>query len=300
MSDRAMSDRAMSPTARLGPIRRRVLVRALSHDGALADAARSLVRRDATLSAAYDDARAIEALASGSPLSATQRALVRGRVLDETAAPALVRPPARRAIAGLSFAALAAAVVVVVARPADDIAGDDAAAETLIERGVPSAPPMLGVRARCLDKDGARVVDVGEAGPRAPLGALRCPTDGLLSFAFTNLDERAAHAFVIGLADDDVRWYAPFLAQSSSIEVAAGARDQLVSTLADTGNLSEVGHVTLYALFSDEAFDAALVRNALLRAKERGLLSTSLDRLPVPVAWQARIEVTVTDDGAPR
>jgi len=296
MSDRAKPDRD-APNARLGPIRRRVLVRALSTDGALAGAARTIVRRDATLLAAYDDARAIEALASGSALGTAERALVRSRVLDETA-----RAPASRArrpaLVGLSFAAATAAVVLVVARPVDDDVLEPMARDALVARGVESAPPMLGVRARCLDKDGARVVDVGEAGPRAPLGALRCPTDGLLSFAFTNLGERAAHAFVVGLADDDVRWYAPFLAQSSSIEVPAGARDQLVSTLADTGALSDVAHVTLYALFSDEAFDAVTVRNALLRAKERGLLSTSLDRLPVPVAWQARIEVSIVDDGA--
>ena len=49
--------------------------------------------------------------------------------------------------------------------------------------------------------------------------------------------------------------------------------------------------VSLFVLVSDRPFDGALVREKLERSAANGLLLDRVERLPLDVPWQARIDM---------
>jgi hypothetical protein len=299
-------DRAPKPT--MGPIRRRIL------DAALCNArlARMVVARDRVMREAYDDVRRIEALARAETLGTASlegiearlfatigtvqdevREEARQEAAREAATRAVMALPARRHLFAGGMGALAASAALFLFF-VDDNASPTHSDDVLQARGVAELP-MVGVRVRCLasrDEGGVTVAASAEAGPKAPLGAMPCQAGNLLSFAVTNVDEDPVHIFIVGLAGRDLRWYAPFDANARSVTVNPGTRDEPLATLADTSTLPASARTTLYLLFSPHALDGRTIRAELDAASRRGSLTSALDRLPVGVRWQARIELT--------
>jgi hypothetical protein len=101
--------------------------------------------------------------------------------------------------------------------------------------------------------------------------------------------------FVVGVGPQgDLRWYAPFNKGGAARAVAPGEVDTVLPELADTSAMPQDGHVTLHVLVSDEAFDAGMIERQLNRARVPLGSLAALDRLPVDVPLQARIDLTFT------
>lgn len=257
--------------------------------GFVARAVHARIRRDPAWSRRYDLLRRVErAAAGGTAFSAGQRAMVKEMLFAAAAAPAPEPAPARSWVwgGGLATACAAAALFVAVRAPVED--------QTLVARGVDLASIHVGLRARCLDAAGAKVVDEAEAGTagRVKDPVLSCPKDGLVAFSATNLGAAPRHLLVVGVAPDgSLRWYAPFQKQGGSVAVAPGAVDAVLGAVADTRAMAPDDEVALFALFAERPVSSADAADAVRRARERGLNLRALTRLPIDVDAQARIDL---------
>ncbi len=292
--------------AKLDP--RRLLAQALLPryaTGALPRPLRALVRRhlesDAELAAVYQALRRAErAAAHGAELSAGQLDLIEANLLD-----AIERQPAHTsahmgrvprswgaAWAGAAWSGALAAgalgILFVLARPAGHDASPFGVGD-LAARAAALQEHPLGVSVACVLGD--VVIDSASAGARDSGDTLRCAKGGLLAFSTTNLAGEVRHVFVVGIAKDGARrWYAPFDKGASSVAVPAGQVGQLLPTLADTSALPD-DDVTLFVLLSDQPFTGADVERQLAASERRGVPLGHLERLPVGVPLQGRIDV---------
>lgn len=245
------------------------------------------VREDAALSALYDAERRAESVEK---LSAAQLDLLENLVLDGAGEPttrARLRAPL---LAGSALAATAA-VLFIVARPAHDDA-ERINVGALEARGEKLASAPLGVKVTCLSEDSKRVLDEATAGARQSGARLDCPLGSVLAFSTTNLSNEARHLFIVGVAADGARrFYSPFDEQGTALTMAPGTTDAPLATLADTKNMPKDEEVSLFVLVSDEAFDAREIERQLSRAESRGVPLKSVDRLPLDVPIQSRIDM---------
>lgn len=192
-----------------------------------------------------------------------------------------------------SSAAAAAAVVgfIVMASPGagPDVDVDVDVGLGLQPRGDEHAP--LGVRVRCVDAAGSRVLDDATAGARQKVSSLACSDDGMLAFSMTNLSETARHVFVVGVAaDGQVVSLPPFSTGSQALRVEAGSVDVVVERLAPMPIVGVDG-LTLHVLVDAEPFGADGIERRLQAASRSDLPLQSLDRLPVDVDVQARLNL---------
>jgi hypothetical protein len=261
--------------------------------------ARRWVAASPELSAEYEALRRAEHVASGhsQPLSAAQRDVVRAMLfasldasLDApgadhahtTSHAASHRPALVSGIAGaLACASLALFVVV-----APDVSVED----DLRARGAKIEKDAVGVKVTCLAADGSRVLDSATAGARQSGARLSCTHGALLAFATTNLGAEERHIFVVGIGPGgEPRWYAPFGKDGAAQRAQPGEVDVVLPLLADTRTMPADDAVTLHVLVSDEAIDGESLARQLARAT---LPLDKLDRLPVDVPVQARIDVS--------
>lgn len=247
------------------------------------------VRADAELSAAYDALRRVEATER---LSAGQLDLLESFILDgATASPQRVRAGVPALVAGC---AVAAALLFVVVRPGEDSAVADERIHTgdIKARGVKLASAPLGVKVTCMSPDATRVVDEATAGARQSGARLDCPAGSLLAFSTTNLSKEVRHVFVVGVAaGGSRRFYSPFDETGAALSMTPGVADAPIATLADTANMPRESEVSLFVLVSDEPFSAAELERQLMRAERAGLPLSSVDRLPLDIPVQARIDM---------
>ncbi len=255
----------------------------------LARRVRAALAADPALAAAYDALRRAERAASGQPLSSGQREtlealLFSGPLSGESPAPAVARGRVGWSAWGSALAA--AAVVAFAVVRVDPPAHGPGSVGALEARGAHIAKDPVGVKVSCLTRDNA-IVDTATAGARRALDVLRCPASSLLAFSTTNLSHETRQVFVVGVAPDGSRrWYAPFT--GASVAVGPGVIDNVLPSLADTLGMPG-GDVTLFVLVSDTAFSADQLERQL---KKSALPLGHLDRLPVDVPLQARIELT--------
>lgn len=253
----------------------------------LAGAVHRWVREDAALSALYDAARRAE---GDDKLSAAQLDLIEALVLD--AGGDHERLPRRLRIPLVAGGALAAttALLFVVAQPAND--DERIRMGNLAARGQKIASAPLGVKITCLSADTKSVLDEATAGARQSGARLDCPLGSVLAFSTTNLSQDARHLFIVGIAADGARrFYSPFDEHGAALQMKPGAADALLTTLADTKNMPKDEDVSLFVLVSDETFDAAEIERQLARAESRGVPLKSVDRLPLDVPVQSRIDM---------
>lgn len=242
------------------------------------------VRSSPTLRAEYEALRAAERVLAGDrrAVSASQREMLRALILPEPAAPPRAAMPA---LSGARAAASLALFVVVKPAQVDDLAA----------RSARMAEEPLGVKVSCVEANGARVIDTATGGARQSGARLDCPKGSLLAFSTTNLAADARHLFVVGIAPSgEPRWYAPFARDARAQPLAPGLVDQVLPVLADTRAMPDDPRVSLFVLVSDRPFDGALVAEKLARSARGGLLLDRVERLPVDVPWQARIDMSVS------
>lgn len=248
------------------------------------------LQHDAELAARYDALRRAERVAAkGAPLSAGQVDLLESAILDAVAgAGAPQRSRVRGSLVPGLLAAAAVSLFVVVARPP---AGDDArfGVGDLAARGAALQQHPLGIKVACVMNEA--VIDSASAGARDSGDVLRCGKGGLLAFSTTNLAGETRHVFVVGIAKDGSRrWYAPFDKDGGSVIMPAGQVDALLPTLADTSTMPG-DDVALFVLLSDEAFSGRDVERQLASSERGGTPLGRLERLPVSVPLQGRIEL---------
>ncbi len=247
---------------------------------------RSRIARSPHLRRAYDELSRAEHEASGSPVSRAQADSIEAALFGELDR-ARASSPSRGLKWGLPVlgATAAAAFFVVVSNSSPD---------DLSPRS--GAGGAIGITVRCLEKTEAiRVVGEVSAGPGQPSRTLRCPSDGLLGFAFTNTTEQDVHAFVVGVTtDDDVRWYAPFTPESESVHVPPGSADELLSTVADLSPMNSNERIVLRAVFFSDRMQGSTLEAVIEQSKERRLSPSRLERLPMRDTVEARVELVVT------
>jgi hypothetical protein len=195
--------------------------------------------------------------------------------------PRLAPKRAPLAIGGFATAAAAAAVVLLLVLPEKE--GLDLAPRS-------DSDAALGVRVRCHDGADERRVRGDTTLAAGEVGAdMRCPRDGLLSFALTNQGEAPAYVFVLAVRDDGAPlWLAPFDRAGRALAVAPGAAGEAVPLAATLKGMELGSRATLHAVFTDRALRGDEVESLLEGARARGLDLSSLDRLPVPAARVAR------------
>lgn len=249
------------------------------------------MREDAALSTLYDAERRAE---ETDKLSAAQLDLLESLVLDASAQSSRLRGLGGLGVPLVAGGALAAtaALLFVVTRAGinDDVrrihVGD------LDARGQKLASAPLGVKVTCLSADAKRVLDEATAGARQSGARLDCPLGSVLAFSTTNLSNESRHLFIVGVAADGARrFYSPFYQEGAALEMAPGAKDTPLAALADTRNMPKDDVVSLFVLVSDEAFDGGDIERQLARAESRGVPLKSVDRLPVDVPIQSRIDM---------
>lgn len=232
--------------------------------------------------------RALEGMGQPVPRETRDRATWIDRWLSLPSAPAWA--------GGLALAGVLAVVVPLAGSrggPGAGLpAGEGSTLGELQERAVTSTPPV-GLRVRCLSAAPARVLAKADSGPRAPLASLACARGNLLSFAPTNLSDEPIHVFAVGVAGEELRWYAPFLPDSRPHVVGPGIIDEPFAMTADTSAFPPSERVALYLLFSRRPLDGPQVRRELEQARATVGIRSALDRLPVDVDWQSRIELSV-------
>lgn len=257
--------------------------------GALRNWVAGRLHADGTLAAAYDALRRAErAAANGAPLSAGQLDLIEGAVLDALENQGAQKRSRMRTVLLPAALAAGALAVVVVARPP---AGEDNpfGVGDLASRGAALQQHPLGMKVACVQGD--VVVDSASAGARDSGDTLSCGKGGLLAFSTTNLAGETRHVFVVGVTRDGTRrWYAPFDKTAASVAMPAGQVDALLPTLADTSTMPD-DDVALFVLLSDQPFAAADVERQLAASERHGTPLGRLERLPVGVPLQGRIEL---------
>jgi hypothetical protein len=283
-----------------GSLQRAIAARLLPRyaSGTLPAVLRGLVRDvlddDADLAARYHLLRRLERAAAGDDdsVSAAQEDVILAGVLD-----GLDRDPSTVTTASslrLSTwsGALAAAVAVafVVVSPGPGVDPIEPSPLGLQARGDLDEAP-LGLRVRCVDGSGSRVLDDATAGARQKVGALSCVDDGLLAFSLTNLSPHERFVFVVGVAEDGrVVYLPPFGEDARALSVASGAVDVVVDRLAPMPVL-DGGGLTLHVLVDDAPFSGADIGRRLQAASVAAVPLSSLDRLPVDVDVQARLNL---------
>jgi hypothetical protein len=264
--------------------------------GVLRRFVRDVLAADADLAARYHLLRRLERQARGNDaaLSAAQEDVILAGVLDgldgDRSTVATASSLRLSTWSGALAAAAAVAFVVVAPGPDGPGAGTDPAPLGLQARGDLDDAP-LGLRVRCVDGSGARVLDDATAGARQKVGALSCVDDGLLAFSLTNLSQHERFVFVVGVADDGrVVYLPPFAEDARALPVPPGAVDVVVDRLAPMPVLDTAG-LTLHVLVDDAPFSGAEIGRRLQAASVAALPLSSLDRLPVDVDVQARLNV---------
>lgn len=261
---------------------------------------------DVELAARYHVLRRLERMARGpSPavsadVSSAQEDLILAGVLA-----GLDAAPSSRVASSLqlsswsgALAAAAAVVMVVVAsEPTASVssASSSSSVSSVSDRGLQArgdgAVAPVGLRVRCLDARSGRVRDQATAGARQKVGGLSCVDDGLLAFSVTNLSPQAQHLFVVGVDDDGaVVFLPPFTEASAAVAVAASTVDVVLDRLAPMPLLDGRG-LTLHVLVDDAPFTGHDVARRLQMASVAALPLSSLDRLPVDVETQARLNL---------
>jgi len=244
------------------------------------------IRNDPAWSAAYDEQRRLERIASRASLSAGQVDLVEELLFAELGAPAPAPAPTpepRRWLIPVGALGVAAIVAVVVIKPPSP-----SPSSSWTARGVDDAP-RVGVRARCIE--GQTIVGQGEAGPRGPDARVHCPRGALLALSLTNLDAVDSFVYVVGITGaGELRFVAPFTESSSSVAIAAGTVDRPIDVVADTGAFAADERITLLALFSPHALQGPQVARTLRDVTQRGVRVQAIDRLPL-AALTARLEL---------
>lgn len=237
-----------------------------------------LIGRRPSWRAFYNDLRSLDQVAVGG--GAEQHELLERLVMARVEPQRAAQPTLRMLAAATAGAALA----VVVMWP-----------RTPLWSAREASQPAVGVRVRCVSSDqGSPLKVLGDAAvaPGAVGPDIECPNDGRLLFSVTNLSREPRHLFVVGIAESgDARWYAPFDEQRRSVLVQPGAVDRALDALATTSAMPRDERVTLHALFAPNEISGATVAQALQAARASGLALGSLDRVPVHVEQQARIEL---------
>jgi|GEM_PF-1264277 len=283
-----------------GTLQRAIAARLLPRyaSGTLPGVLRRLVQdvldADADLAARYHLLRRLEGHAAVAGLSAAQEDVILAGVLDGLGGLDRERSTVTTASSlrlstwsGALAAAAAVAFVVVAPGPSPT---PDSAPTGLQSRGDSDEAP-LGLRVRCVDGSGSRVLDDATAGARQKVGSLSCVDDGLLAFSLTNLSERERFVFVVGVDEAGrVVSLPPFGEGSPALPVAPGAVDVVVERLAPMPVLGD-GGLTLHVLVDDAPFTGADVGRRLQAATATALPLSSLDRLPVDVEVQARVNL---------
>jgi len=181
------------------------------------------------------------------------------------------------------FAAAAAILFVVIGQPPAD---DDNAPLGLSPRG-DEAP--LGVRIRCVDE--GRVIDDATAGARQTLSTLSCGDGGLLAFSLTNLSSHVRYVYIVGIdGDGGVVHLPPFGEEDQALRLEPGTLDAVADRLAPMPIVDERG-ATLHILVDHEPFRGADVARRLRSARVSALPLESVDRLPLDVDVQARLNL---------
>ena len=254
--------------------------------------ARFVTRRlesDAVLATAYDAVRRAERSAADEnvELSAGQMDLLEGLILDSVEREAVQTSHRSLRLPAASGVLAAAALVGFVLTSSQD--DGSFGVGNLAARGEKLGREPLGVKISCVV--GETVTDSAVAGARQSGDILTCQKGGLLAFSATNLGAEERHVFVVGVAPDGSRrWLAPFEKEARAHAVAPGQVDSVLPTLADTSAFDS-GPMALFVLFSDEPFAATDLERQLQASQRRGLALGSLDRLPIPVPVQGRIEL---------
>ena len=266
---------------------RLLLLRVLSSKMCPTSLARLLhraVRTDPAWSAAYDEQRRLERVASRASLSAAQVDLVEQLLFAELGTSAPAEQP-RRWLVPVGALGVAAVLAFVVVKPAPS---PTSPSTSWTARGADDAP-RVGVRARCIE--GQTIVGQAEAGPRGPDGRLRCPRGALLALSLTNLEATDSFVYVVGITGaGELRFVAPFAEASSSLAIAAGTVDRPVDVVADTAAFAADERITLLALFSPRALQGPEVARTLRDVTQRGVRVQAIDRLPFE-ALTARLEL---------
>ena len=282
-----------------GTLQRAIAARLLPRyaSGTLPGVLRRLVQdalaADANLAARYHLLRCLERAARGddASVSAAQEDVILAGVLDalDRERSTVTTASSLRLSTWSGALAAAAAVAFVVVAPGPTPT-PDTAATGLQSRGDSDEAP-LGLRVRCVDGSGSRVLDDATAGARQKVGSLSCVDDGLLAFSLTNLSARERFVFVVGV-DEAGRAVSlpPFGEGAPALLVAPGAVDVVVEHLAPMPVLGD-GGLTLHVLVDDAPFTGADVGRRLQAAHATALPLSSLDRLPVDVEVQARVNL---------
>jgi hypothetical protein len=273
---------------------------ASSLPGPLRRFVRGVLDDDVELAARYHVLRRLERSVHGpsTAVSAAQEDLMLAGVLaglDDVVAPSGQAGSSLQLQSWSSVLAAAAAVVMMVM--ADDpttsvrsLSGQPSTDLRLQARGDVAVAPV-GLRVRCLDAHSGGVRDQATAGARQRVGGLSCADDGLLAFSVTNLSPQAQHLFVVGVDDEGaVVFLPPFTEGSQAVAVAASTVDAVLDRLAPMPVLDGRG-LTLHVLVDDAPFAGHDVARRLQMASVAAVPLWSLDRLPVDVETQARLNL---------
>jgi hypothetical protein len=285
-----------------GTLQRAIAARLLPRyaSGTLPGVLRRLVQGalagDADLAARYHLLRRLECAARGedASVSAAQEDVILAGVFDgldglDRKHSTVTTASSLRLSTWSGALAAAAAVAFVVVAPGPS-ADPDHTPTGLQARGDSDEAP-LGLRVRCVDGSGSRVLDDATAGARQKVGSLSCVDDGLLAFSLTNLSPQERFVFVVGVDETGrVVSLPPFGEGAPALPVAPGAVDVVVERLAPMPVLGD-GGLTLHVLVDNAPFTGADVGRRLQTANAAALPLSSLDRLPVDVEVQARLNL---------
>jgi hypothetical protein len=164
-----------------------------------------------------------------------------------------------------------------------------------LARGVDAAAP--GIRVRCLDDAGTRILDEAEdgAGARVRRSHLACPESALLAFSVT---QRAAVAHYVALVLIDDQGRATVL--HAPPDAAPFDRGSIDVSLDRALPLRGRSAFSVYAIFTPERRSSQGLEEVIARAARDGVDLLRLARFPVEGSLQARVDVTVSSEAHAR
>jgi hypothetical protein len=245
----------------------------------------------------YDLLRQTQRVAAGSPaLGEEQMSALAQRIVNDT----LVVPTAQNKLHALrwpAFASLAVASAVVLVLVLPDSGSEPGTADLQARSALRDDNTRVGVTARCMEvsKGGTAVVAEAHLTPIESNGGLRCSSTGIVGFSVTNLADAPWHVFVVGVTrENELRWYAPFDEHTGSVVVLPQTVDRVLAPLADLTPMPDAEEIALFALFAPSSLDIRDISRALRDLSAANTPLFAMDRLPLPIATQARTELVVS------
>lgn len=207
--------------------------------------------------------RALESADDGArpPLSSSQHAFVRARVLAATRAqrPVMAHAPVPWLAGAAAAASLAFFVLAGPRRDDGSVGGDD---DGWRARGAHAAHEHTNIRVHCVDAGRTQVLDEADLTDADTGASLRCPTGGLLAFSATNRTQQERWPAIVAHDGAVVAFTVPFEGEPGTA-VPAGSVAMRLTRGAPLDDDGRARTLVLRGAMFDEPVPAARIERAL-------------------------------------